>query len=341
MRSRDILFIELTPGIATKSVEEMGRTEEISAVDGAYNNEDIMLADGLSDHGPHLPEPPRSETIIIDSNISTSPSLSSAGHTSSHSTSAPRSARIKLVQINRPGRRTSRVRLRLIRPKPLPSSDFIMEPVNSNVSQDMTEPIPDLPLGFLRDFSDTFGNDALDKLGSAAKLYSSSGQHLPIQLRDLFLALCDPIVTLGIANALREEHELARLKANKSNRIAIRRIIAQTREKLYLELVSALSLPLVPLPEAAEDEDEDTEERPDLSMTPTNLGILSRTLSKAFPHDKEDIKAFLVNNGKNAYGEKDGKVVWQGGVGRMTGGPGAGFREKDATDGLVQVFVDQ
>ena len=336
VRGCDILFAELTHGIAAESIQEAGT--EISSAD---KDADPILGDGLSDCEPRLSWPPQSETINIDPNISVSPSLLSAGFTSDGPKSALRSARIKLVRINRPGRRTARVGIKLIRPKPLPSSDFVLELVNSDLSQDTTESVPDLPLGFVRDFSGTFGNDALERLRSAAKLHSSSGQHLPIQLRDLFLALSDPIVTLGMANALREEHDLAPLKANRGNRIAIRRIIAQTREKLYLELVSALSLPLVPIPEAAEEEDEDIEEKPDLSMTPTNLGILVRTLSKAFPHDKEEIKTFLADNGKNAYGEMEGKVVWQGGVGRMTGGPGAGFREKDATDGSVHVFVDQ
>lgn len=270
-----------------------------------------------------------------------SPSLLSTDPITDDSLLISRTARIKLVRIKRPGRRTSRIGVKVIRPKPIPDSEFLLEPVTSNVSQEVTESLPEPPPGFQHDFATTFGTDALERLESAAKLHSSSGQHLPIQLRDLFPALSDPASALGIANALRAEQDLPHLMASKATRIALRRVVALVREKLYVELVSALTLPLAPVSMGNEGEEAIDTEKPDLSMTPTNLDILSRTLPKAFPHDKAAIKAFLAGEHEEAYGEKEGKVVWQGGVGRMLGGAGVGFREKAIQDGPVHIFVDQ
>ncbi len=271
-----------------------------------------------------------------------SPSLLSTTHATGieHSALPARSPHIRLVRIRRLGRRASRLGIRIVRLNPLPDTTLALEPVTSNVSQDVSilpEPLP----GFQPDFQDHFGIDALEMLTSAAKLRSTSGQHLPIQIRELFPTLSDSAAALGIANALRDEHNLPHLASVKSNRVALRRAIAQMREKLYVELVSALALPSAPTaPDTDDERDEPSEEKPKLSMTPTNLSILARTLPKALPHDKATIHVFLADDHHSVFGEKDGRVVWQGGMGKMIGGDGVGFREKNLSDGLVHVFVD-
>ncbi len=287
-------------------------------------------------------EPIKTESLGTHQHSEMSPSLLSTTPIAESLATPTRIAQIQLVRIKRPGRRACRIGIKVMRPNPLPDSEFILEPVTSNLTSNITEFIPEPPPVFQSDFLATFGPDALDMVEANAKLHSSSGQHLPIQLRDLFPALSDPTSALGIANALRSEHDLPHLTPSKANRIELRRVIAQMREKLYVELVSALSLPLAP--DALESDDEaeaEVEGKPSLSMTPTNLDILSRTLLKTFPHEKAVIKPFLADGQDAAYGEKEGKVVWQGGVGRMLGGEGVGFREKAIMDGPVHVFVDQ
>ena len=287
---------------------------------------------------------PRSRFLGDTNNASPSPSIlsTSVDNKAIQQLTASRTFQIKLTRVRRPGRRVSRIGIRIVRPRPLPDADYTLEPVVSNDTHNTVDPVPAPVLAFQNDYSASFGNEALDKLVSLAKLNSSSGNQLPVQIRDLFPALNDPVSAVGIANALRGQSGLPTLTPAKSDRIALRRVVAQTREKLYVELASALSLANAPVTLDTEDEDDNRDPvKPNLSMTPTNLDILSRTLPKAFPNEKGSIRAFLADNHEHAYGETEGKVVWQGGVGRMMGGEGVGFREKTISDGIVHILVDQ
>lgn len=248
-----------------------------------------------------------------------------------------KSSRVQLVIVKRPGRRGYRVGIKLRRPRaPLLS---LTPPVPDDTSQDETEPPSEVLPGFRNDFTTTFGSDTLATLSASAKLHATSGDRLPLQLRDLFPALAEPGSAMTMANALRANFGLPKLVSTKANRIALLRAVAQTREKLYIELVSALSLPLAP-PCVETDEEEEEEVKPVVTLSPTNLTIMSETLPQAFPGEKGSIRAFLAD-GDAAYGEMGGRVIWQGGVGRMRGPEGPGFQGKTVGDSSCHVFVDQ
>jgi hypothetical protein len=110
---------------------------------------------------------------------------------------------------------------------------------------------------------------------------------------------------------------------------------------IYTELVSALILPLAPVPAPDTDDEEIKEKKKKISLAPSALQYMQKALPAAFPNEKFAIKVFLGNH--DPFGEMKGKVVWQDGIGTMVGGDpmGPGFRGKVSSEGLVHCFVDQ
>jgi hypothetical protein len=110
---------------------------------------------------------------------------------------------------------------------------------------------------------------------------------------------------------------------------------------IYTELVSALLIPSAPEPAPDTDDEDERERRTKISLAPSAIAHLQKSLPVAFPNEKYTIKLFLAHHG--AFGEPKGKVVWQDGIGKMVGGDpnGPGFRGKISNEGLVHVFVDQ
>ena len=196
---------------------------------------------------------------------------------------------------------------------------------------------------FRSDFHDVFGLELLDAIEKSAKENVTTGNPLPSYIRDLFPALEDLSTAVNIANTLRGQFDLPLLVNTKQNRIEMIRSIARTRETLYTTLFTALALPLAPVARKRDrggESDDENDEKRVISLTPTNLEKLAKTLPKSFPRDKHTIKSFMANGGAGAYGEQDGEVVWEGGVGRVVSAEGL-FRSKTTWEGDVHVFVDQ
>jgi hypothetical protein len=210
------------------------------------------------------------------------------------------------------------------------------------IDQDEVKPeievIPDTP--FQRDVQSKLSRSALEQIIELAKIDNTSGNHLPSQLRDIFPALSDPTTAVSLANHLRRQLGLAPL-STKTDRVALRRAVAQMRLGIYTELVSALLIPSAPEPAPDTDDEDERERRTKISLAPSAIAHLQKSLPVAFPNEKYTIKLFLAHHG--AFGEPKGKVVWQDGIGKMVGGDpnGPGFRGKISNEGLVHVFVDQ
>ncbi|OCF32067.1 hypothetical protein I316_06223 [Kwoniella heveanensis BCC8398] len=249
------------------------------------------------------------------------------------------------VRTRLPGRRRYRTGIRVHRAPvvveaPAETDEETNITDNEIASQISTAPArPELTTQFQRDFSDAFGRDSLDKIEQQAKLDSTSGNLAPQTIRDLFPALGDVQSATKIANVIRRQLGLPLLSNTKSDKIALRRALAKMRENLYREMIVALAMPLAPTSVETDDE-EGKAEKEAVTLTPTALTILGSKMPKVFTAEKGLIKAFLANDNENAYGEKKGKVVWQGGVGRMLGKGDGGFRGTVNTDGLCHIYVD-
>jgi hypothetical protein len=258
---------------------------------------------------------------------------------------------LRKMRVRVPNSRYSRVRYRLSRAidgveDPVTGStnvDTSIEREDDNASDVAPVEFKPTPPTFLNDFHSQFGPEQYEALIQKAKEYSTTGTLLPDHVRDLIPALDDLSSAITMANSIRRHLDLPTLKMVKSNRIQILRTAAKTRESLYLSLITSLSLPLAPSPAQGTDTDNETDgtddERVKISLTPTNLEVMQKTLPQVFPGEKSQMKKFLAEAGPGAYGEKGGKVAWTGGVGRVVGAEG-GFRGK-RQDGDVHVFVDQ
>jgi hypothetical protein len=200
------------------------------------------------------------------------------------------------------------------------------------------EPLPET--AFQRDLQTTFSRSALLQVNELAKVDNTSGNYLPSHLRDLFPALADPASAVTVANHLRRQFDLP-LLSNKTDRVALRRSVAQMRLGIYTEIVSALLLPSAPDPSPDTDDEEGKVKTKKISLVPSALQHMQKALPAAFPNEKYTIKLFLANH--DVLGEIKGKVVWQDGIGKIVGGDpnGPAFRGKISADGLVHVFVDQ
>jgi hypothetical protein len=276
---------------------------------------------------------------------------SSANRASQNRSSQKPKLILRKMRVRVPNSRYSRVRYRLSR-----AIDSVEDPLTCSIDAETSSEREDgnasdaapvefkpTPPTFLNDFHSQFGPEQYEALIQKAKEYSTTGSLLPDHVRDLIPALDDLSSAITMANSIRRHLDLPTLKMVKSNRIQILRTAAKTRESLYLSLITSLSLPLAPSPVQGTDTDNETDgtddERVKISLTPTNLEFMQKTLPQVFPGEKSQIKKFLAEAGPGAYGEKGGKVAWTGGVGRVVGAEG-GFRGK-RQDGDVHVFVDQ
>jgi len=215
------------------------------------------------------------------------------------------------------------------------SADILPSEVEVRIEPD---PVP--ATAFQRDLQTTFSRSALLQVNELAKVDNTSGNHLPSHLRDLFPALSDPASAITVANHLRRQFDLP-LLSTKTDRVALRRAVAQMRLGIYTEIVSALILPSAPTPAPDTDDEEEKVKMKKISLVPSALQYMQKALPTAFPNEKYPIKLFLANH--DVLGEIKGKVVWQDGIGKMVGGDpnGPAFRGKVSSDGLVHVFVDQ
>nr|XP_019042626.1 hypothetical protein I302_09235 [Kwoniella bestiolae CBS 10118]OCF21556.1 hypothetical protein I302_09235 [Kwoniella bestiolae CBS 10118] len=210
------------------------------------------------------------------------------------------------------------------------------------------EPEPELASQFQKDIYRTSGNDLLDRIIHQSKLDSTSGAIFPSILRDLFPSLSDVHTTLKLINYMRRQLDLPLLDIKRMNRIEFRKLIAKMREGLYIDLVSALVLPLAPNNPAKIQNQNGTdtesfttdEEKVKVTLTPTNLKIMEKKLPKVFPQEKGMIKSFLADEHRYAYGEQLGHVVWQGGIAKIRGKGEGGFRGRQDTEGNTHIYVD-
>ncbi|OCF39431.1 hypothetical protein I317_06755 [Kwoniella heveanensis CBS 569] len=332
--------------------------EDVISVDNDAGNRDGPIArDFVEDQPKSTSEAPAPENGSIEmekteSYVSTAPSINinppeKLDIIESEATvlSQPR-LHVTWVRTRLPGRRRYRTGIRVHRAPvvveaPAETDEETNITDNEIASQISTAPArPEPTTQFQRDFSDAFGRDSLDKIEQQAKLDSTSGNLAPQTIRDLFPALGDVQSATKIANVIRRQLGLPLLSNTKSDKIALRRALAKMRENLYREMIVALAMPLAPTSVETDDE-EGKAEREAVTLTPTALTILGSKMPKVFTAEKGLIKAFLANDNENAYGEKKGKVVWQGGVGRMLGKGDGGFRGTVNTDGLCHIYVDQ
>ncbi|KAK4686407.1 hypothetical protein P7C73_g3732, partial [Tremellales sp. Uapishka_1] len=198
-------------------------------------------------------------------------------------------------------------------------------------------PPEDPPPAKKSDFESAFGESTLLHLEQTAKTDAVSAHHLPQQLGDLFESLSDAKASVKLANTIRRELDLPMLSP-RCDKIALKRIITQTRERLYVDLMAALSLPLAPAPTECGKEDPENK-RDMLELTPYALQMLAKKLPKVFPSDKAKLKSFMK---EGPLGEMGTRVIWQGGIGRMLGesSTGVGYRGKSLPDEGCHVFVD-
>jgi hypothetical protein len=195
-------------------------------------------------------------------------------------------------------------------------------------------------LDILDDITNSLGPDVAERIQIESKINASTGVPLPQAMREMLSSLDDLSIAIGYVNTIRQHNGIPVLRPTKATRIKMIRQIAKARERIYINLCGELLLPLAPVPDEGEttDEEELVEEKkpePTITLAPTNLEIMARTLPLAFPRDKGSIKSFMPH----ATGETGGKVVWQNGVGKLVGAEG-GFRGK-VFDGDTHVFVDQ
>ncbi|WWD16244.1 hypothetical protein CI109_100670 [Kwoniella shandongensis] len=279
---------------------------------------------------------------VTDSYISTAPSDQDSLHATTRI--GPRS-HITLVRTRLPGRRHYRTKVKVRRAPVQPLTDNEMTTTDDDIGNmtDNAPSYPEPPTQFQRDLVSAFGHTALEKLEHQAKLDSTSGNQVPPVIRDLFPALADPLSAIRIANVFRRRLELPLLTNShtKSDKIALRRAIARMRDTLYVEMAAAMSLPLAPIPSADADHTGDEEYvKRVVTMTPSSLQIMATRIPIVFPAEKGLVKAFLADDYQQAYGERQGKVVWQGGVGRMRGQGEGGFRGSVDSSGPCHIYVD-
>ncbi|WVQ99061.1 hypothetical protein IAU59_006193 [Kwoniella sp. CBS 9459] len=284
-----------------------------------------------------------------ESYVSTAPSTESSTTQDPIASGEPHNKRPRLhvtwVRTRLPGRRRYRTSIRVHRAAAVvPASAETDEETNmtdnevtSQVSAAVERPEPSTQ--FQRDFADAFGRETLDKIEHQAKLDSTSGNLTPQIIRDLFPALGDIQSATKVANVIRRQMGLPLLSTTKSDKIALRRALAKMRENLYTEMMVALAIPTAPKSVETDDE-EDKGVKKAVTLTPTAMTILGTKMPKVFATEKNLIKAFLANDHEQAYGEKKGRVVWQGGVGRVVGKGDGGFRGTVNTDGSCHIYVD-
>ncbi|KAK6903312.1 hypothetical protein I203_108577 [Kwoniella mangroviensis CBS 8507] len=289
-----------------------------------------------------------SETEPTDSCLST---ITSLGDTASYeeTETKPRSY-LKIIRVRIPGSKRYRQAIRVYRPPPSSTSidDTTIDPSIASALVPEPEIEPEMHSQFQKDIYHTFGKDLIHKIVHQSKLDSTSGATFPSILRDLFLSLSDVHTTLKIVNHMRRQVDLPVLEFRRMNRIELRKLIAKMREGLYIDLVSALILPLAQNNprKAGEGKGTDTEfattdeEKVKVTLTPTNLKIMEKKLPKVFPGEKSLIKSFLSEDHRYAYGETMGHVVWQGGIGKVRGKGEGGFRGKEDLEGDTHIYVD-
>ncbi|RXK35226.1 hypothetical protein M231_07529 [Tremella mesenterica] len=117
---------------------------------------------------------------------------------------------------------------------------------------------------------------------------------------------------------------------------ALKRTVAHTRQRLYLEIIAALALPDAPLPFS--EPDHQFEPEPRIVLTPSSLNVLRERLPTKFKKDRGVLAAFF--DAGSLYGQTSGEVIWEHGVGRMAGAGGGFHPEGVDTGGLVHVFLD-
>ncbi|KAK8869497.1 hypothetical protein IAR55_000062 [Kwoniella newhampshirensis] len=261
---------------------------------------------------------------------------------STNGISPPRSrSHITLVRIRLPGRRHYRTKVKVQRVS-LPAA--IHDTVTSEDDGGLTSDAPSYPepaTQFQRDLLSVYGHEALEKLEYQAKLDSTSGNQVPSVIRDLFPALADPMSAIRIANVFRRRLELPTLAyTQKLDKLALRRAIARMRDSLYIEMAAAMTLPLAPPPSEETGDEANGNAKQTVTMTPSSLHIMATRMPSVFPAEKTLLKAFLADDFRQAYGEKQGKVVWQGGVGRLRGKGEGGYKGDLDASGLCHIYVD-
>lgn len=186
-----------------------------------------------------------------------------------------------------------------------------------------------------------FGQPALETLQQNARADANAGYKLPVQTRELFTSMGDLKVAVKMANELRTEIG-APLLSTQTDKVALRQSVAITQTKLYTDIASALVLPGAPPPSRKLWDAEKADGKPKVQMTPSSLEVLARDLPAAFPQERSTLHAFLASGKRAAYGEEKNSVLWERGIGRMSGKSGVGFREKAVyQDSSVHIFVDQ
>jgi hypothetical protein len=218
-------------------------------------------------------------------------------------------------------------------------------PIDVQSSEPPLEPNlePQPPPGHRGELVRSFGWDTLTTL----ETLRFDSPHLPPTIRELFSSLSDPNTALLLVNSIRTILGIPRLRLSKKTRVPIIRTLARTRQNILAEVLAGLVLPLAPPTTTMTDDETTTDEEVDkkpkidvIRLTPGNLEIMRKVLPKMFPEEKAVIKAFVSGEDGGVYGEDRGKVVWQGGVGRIVGAEG-GFRGKVGEGGPTHVFVDQ
>lgn len=258
----------------------------------------------------------------------------------------PRDFHVVRVHSRIPGSRRRRIGYRVVRDVGDAVEGYSADIDDTGIDTDtVIEQIenapPEPPTPFQRNLQSTFSPGILAQVESMAQTDNTMGNHLPMQFRDIFTAMSDLPTMVEIANHLRRQLDLPPLSM-RTDRVALRRAVAQMRLNLYTDLACALVVPLAPEPLPVTDDEEDKEKVERISLTPTSLTMLAKQMPNLFPREKYAIKRFLADPDA-PYGERKGKVVWTQGIGKITGGDimGPGFRGKVSNDGLVNVFVDQ
>lgn len=186
-----------------------------------------------------------------------------------------------------------------------------------------------------------FGQSALEALQQNARADANAGYKLPVQTRELFTAMGDLKVAVKMANELRTEIG-APLLSTQTDKVALRQSVAVTQTKLYTDIAAALVLPSAPAPSRKLWDGDKADGKPKVQMTPSSLEVLARELPAHFPQERWTLQAFWASGKRAAYGEEKNSVLWERGIGRMSGKSGIGFREHAVyQDSPVHIFVDQ
>lgn len=254
----------------------------------------------------------------------------------------PKDYYVVAVKTRLPGSRRRRIGYKVIRLATEGYTADVEEGMETDATLPEQKPIVEAPTPAQRSLQSTFPHDTLSQIEAMAQADNTHGSHLPNLFRDVFTTLSDHSRTVDIANHLRHQLDLPPL-STRTKRVALHRTIAKMRLDLYTELVSALVLPLAPLPLPCTDDEEEREKVEKITLTPSSLNYLAGVLPDAYPKEKYSIKRFMADPDA-PYGEKKGRVEWTAGIGQMIGGDpyGPGFRGKASSenDGLVGVFVD-